>query len=208
MNHYETLGVERTATADQVKAAYRRAAAAAHPDREGGSHERMQAVTRAYAVLSDAERRAEYDLTGRDGSVQPIESMAIDLLTAVFSAALDADSEPVSFARRRLMDVAEMMKAQRPILASRRAALERRNGKTKVRDGHNLVQSLIERRLSAVQSEQADLENSIKANAEALRMLSSYQGEPPAQVPTYGETSNVIEALARMADMPWARGRY
>lgn len=62
MTHYDTLGIKRTATGDEIKAAYRREASAAHPDK-GGTDERMQAVNLAYQVLSDGALKAQYDAT-------------------------------------------------------------------------------------------------------------------------------------------------
>ncbi|OAA70255.1 DnaJ domain protein [Cordyceps fumosorosea ARSEF 2679] len=66
---YEVLGLERTATADDVKKAYRKAALKHHPDKVADSerfkaHETFQAVAFAYAVLSDPARRKRYDATG------------------------------------------------------------------------------------------------------------------------------------------------
>jgi curved DNA-binding protein CbpA len=58
--HYEVLGVARSATADQVRAAYRAAARDNHPD-AGGDADRMQAVNAAWRVLRDPVRRAAYD---------------------------------------------------------------------------------------------------------------------------------------------------
>jgi hypothetical protein len=64
--HYEVLGVAPSATADQVRAAYRAAARDHHPD-AGGDAGRMQAVNAAWRVLGDPVRRAAYDreLDGR-----------------------------------------------------------------------------------------------------------------------------------------------
>lgn len=62
---YALLGVERTATEEDLKKAYKRAALVAHPDKPGGSKEKFQAVNEAYTVLSNREARAEYDRTGR-----------------------------------------------------------------------------------------------------------------------------------------------
>jgi DnaJ-class molecular chaperone len=62
--HYDTLSVPPNATADMLRAAYRRAAQRHHPDRCGGdaqAQQQMAHINAAYAVLSHAERRASYD---------------------------------------------------------------------------------------------------------------------------------------------------
>jgi curved DNA-binding protein len=60
MNYYDVLGVSRTATADEIKRAYRRLASQHHPDK-GGDTEKFQEIEAAYRTLSDADKRAEYD---------------------------------------------------------------------------------------------------------------------------------------------------
>lgn len=59
-NHYQTLGVEKTATDDEIKKAYRRLAMKHHPDR-GGDQSEFQKIQEAYAVLSDPAKRQQYD---------------------------------------------------------------------------------------------------------------------------------------------------
>ncbi|KAM0276378.1 hypothetical protein ACHAQH_006826 [Verticillium albo-atrum] len=66
---YETLGLEREATADQVKSAYRKAALKNHPDKvaddnKSEANEKFQSIAFAYAILSDPARRKRYDTTG------------------------------------------------------------------------------------------------------------------------------------------------
>jgi molecular chaperone DnaJ len=66
-DHYATLGVERRASAGEIKAAYRRLALRYHPDRNPGdrtAEERFKEVSLAYAVLSDDDKRAHYDRFG------------------------------------------------------------------------------------------------------------------------------------------------
>jgi DnaJ-class molecular chaperone len=60
MDHYQTLGVNRDATPDEIKSAYRKLASKHHPDK-GGSKEQFQAIQSAYAVLSDPQQRQQYD---------------------------------------------------------------------------------------------------------------------------------------------------
>jgi curved DNA-binding protein len=58
--HYQTLGVERTASADEIKLAYRKLASQHHPDR-GGDTAKFQTIQAAYDVLGDAGKRQQYD---------------------------------------------------------------------------------------------------------------------------------------------------
>lgn len=66
MNHYELLGVDRHASPDIIKAAYRVQAKKYHPDltaNDPRSQLQMQRVNEAYAVLSDPQKRRNYDLS-------------------------------------------------------------------------------------------------------------------------------------------------
>lgn len=59
-DHYTTLGVPRTASQEEIKAAYRKLASKHHPDR-GGDTATFQKIQAAYDVLGNAEKRAQYD---------------------------------------------------------------------------------------------------------------------------------------------------
>jgi len=68
-DYYDILGVARDATADQLKDAYRTLAMKYHPDKnkEAGAEDKFKEISEAYAVLSDAEKRATYDQYGHSG---------------------------------------------------------------------------------------------------------------------------------------------
>lgn len=67
-DYYQTLGVPRDASAEDIKKAFRKLARKYHPDvsREPDAELRMKEVNEAHAVLSDPEKRAAYDRLGRD----------------------------------------------------------------------------------------------------------------------------------------------
>jgi molecular chaperone DnaJ len=60
-DYYAALGVPKSASAADIKKAYRTLAAELHPDRNPGGEERFKEVSEAYDVLSDAKKRSEYD---------------------------------------------------------------------------------------------------------------------------------------------------
>jgi molecular chaperone DnaJ len=69
-DYYEVLGVERSATEVELKAAYRKLALKYHPDRNQGSkdaEEKFKEAAEAYAVLSDSQKRAAFDRFGHAG---------------------------------------------------------------------------------------------------------------------------------------------
>lgn len=71
-NYYDILGVKKDASADEIKKAFRRLARKHHPD-AGGDEEKFKEVNEAYEVLSDKEKRAQYDQYGQyfGGQVPP-----------------------------------------------------------------------------------------------------------------------------------------
>ncbi|MGH7175193.1 MAG: DnaJ domain-containing protein [Minisyncoccia bacterium] len=64
-NYYDTLGVEKSASKEDIKKAFRKLAHKYHPDKGGGDEAKFKEVTEAYAVLNDDKKRREYDAYGQ-----------------------------------------------------------------------------------------------------------------------------------------------
>ena len=72
-DYYEVLGVERTASADEVKRAYRKLAVQYHPDKnpgDAGAEEKFKELGEAYDILFDEQKRAAYDRYGHAAFAQ------------------------------------------------------------------------------------------------------------------------------------------
>jgi curved DNA-binding protein len=73
MSYYETLGVSKDSSAQDIKKAYRKLAMKYHPDKNKGdkaAEEKFKKISEAYAVLSDPEKRKQFDTFGESGFQQ------------------------------------------------------------------------------------------------------------------------------------------
>lgn len=64
-NYYEILGIEKNASKEDVKRAFRKLAAKYHPDKKTGDEAKFKEISEAYSTLCDDKKRSEYDMYGR-----------------------------------------------------------------------------------------------------------------------------------------------
>ncbi|KAI4329354.1 hypothetical protein L6164_021625 [Bauhinia variegata] len=111
-DYYATLGVPKSATGKDIKAAYRRLARQYHPDvnKEPGATEKFKEISNAYEVLSDDKKRALYDQYGEAGVKSTVGGASsayttnpFDLFETFFGANMGAFAgmDPTGFGQRR-----------------------------------------------------------------------------------------------------------
>ncbi len=100
MTLYEILGIEKDATPEDIKKAYRHKANKLHPDKKDGDKEKFVEVKEAYEILSDPERRAAYDTDGKavSGKLDPKErarTEAIEFIAGILEGLVSDDAAEV-----------------------------------------------------------------------------------------------------------------
>lgn len=104
-NHYETLGVARNATSDEIKRAYRKLASQHHPDKDSGDHSKFQEIQAAYAVLSDDQKRSAYNNPQAQnpfGNFGPQAGFDFENIFSVFGARFNQPQQRTQLARMTL----------------------------------------------------------------------------------------------------------
>lgn len=93
---YEILGIGHDATKEEIKKAYRKLALKYHPDHNPGNQEaeeKFKEVNMAYEVLSDPDKKKEYDETGNYDGEDNVRKAAIDHLRSMMAQAVKQDNE-------------------------------------------------------------------------------------------------------------------
>jgi curved DNA-binding protein CbpA len=186
MTLYEELGIEKGATDQQIKDAYRRRVKKCHPD-VGGNSPEMAAefgrVQRAYEILSDPEARAEYDANGDTNMDLPVPA-AERFLIHVFMEGVDSGAldEPgidiVRALKRQLRLEGARWQTNLTRTTGEIEALERLQRKIRYKGaGENLFAAALDARLSQPRKDQAFARAMIKMIEKAEGLLDFYEHE-------------------------------
>jgi curved DNA-binding protein CbpA len=177
---YNTLGVHKDATPEQIKGAYRRKAKSSHPD-TGGDPEKFHTLQKAYDVLSDDDRRARYDKTGDTGDKrapdpntaaltvigQLVDEITQQIIMSDDLSHIDLVANMRKKIRDRIRDVAADQKEARRF-EEKALKLQKR---FKVSKGENYIASMLEAKITACRAAIANADMQTEIFNRALAIL-------------------------------------
>lgn len=192
MSPYEILSVGKDANPEEIKRAYRSAAAKHHPDRKNGDTETFQQIQVAYDILSDDERRKRYDATGDVKTEPDLRQQAMQQLAGMMLGIVDqADIvhiDVIEVLRENIQQGIERHKQQiaavEAKIKKRETAIERL---TFVSAGDNFMLSMLD---GDIRMQRQVIENTHKGIALGEEMLNiiaeySYRVDVQMQRPSY-----------------------
>jgi curved DNA-binding protein CbpA len=177
-NPYDVLGVDKTASRDDVRKAYKRKARKFHPDRPGGDQDKMRALNVAYAVLENPERRRRFDTDGRVDPPQSIDELARSKILAVLMPALEGDesNNPLDVTLCDLRNDINGMHAARRKFKNTIARLERRLKRLKGPPG-NFIAFAIGAQINAAREVLSKIDRDEEIWKRAIEILKDYEYE-------------------------------
>lgn len=183
MSLYDDLGVEPTATEDEIKAAYRKKATRSHPDRGGDAAEFKKAAN-AFGVLSDPAKRQRYDDTGLESDDDEPGNRAAQLIVAAFRDVmmdtLRRNIDPkqpnlVALVRQRLQTDLGKNETQAKDAAEALKAMEDVRDRFSAKEGESILKKAVQHDMDGVRKQIDSCNAQVAVLTEALKMVANEQ---------------------------------
>jgi len=182
-NLYAVLGLDKTASQDEIRKAYRRLAQQMHPDKHGGDADAcrlFQRIKEAYETLFDADRRKQYDTTGTVG-IDPVDQSAKSALMALFREiiermVMDENADFSSLLKTKINSA--ILNNKKVLRDNKKASKLIKNLKKRVKyngDGNNLFSVIVDDQIATIKRQMEQQELQIKTMNRSLEMLSEYE---------------------------------
>lgn len=200
MNPYKILGVKKSATVEEIRAAWMRLVKQHHPD-VGGDAEEFKKVQEAYGILINPETRRQYDETGFVASdpKSQIKQAAMQNLMVMFSQMLDQmpeedfdhvdiikvmrDASMTAFTAHHV-NLDKLKKQQEKI--ARSLAKLRKRLKRKKRVDQNFIIMAVERKLEGIIAQQLQPKQMIEVISAAIKILDGFEYQfEPREMPSF-----------------------
>jgi curved DNA-binding protein CbpA len=208
---YDELGVEPEAAAPEIDKAYRQKARKVHPD-TGGSDTAFHALSHAYEVLSDPERRKAYDATGYEGELisENIAARAMERIHELVASVLDSDIPFESIdlvaairdtlTKQKAEIAAGVKKLERQAKRAEAMASRFRRDSGHKNSGDNFIRGLLERRAAETRQNAEKTRQEEAVFVKAIELLADYSFEHEKAPKQAAERGIPRAAISRSED--------
>jgi DnaJ-class molecular chaperone len=172
---YEILEVNKDALPEEIKKAYRRLSKMHHPDK-GGDPEKFKEINKAYAILSDPERRKYYDETGDTGESQRNESEFLGYFVQVMTVAIEVNPPDImGFCKSKFDEMIENGKKEIKKHTNKKENLERFKARIKKKPHFDVAGSIIDEQIKMCTNLLRKTEHALEKIREAREYLQKYR---------------------------------
>jgi len=188
-NLYDTLGIDEDADPDEIKKAYKSKAQKHHPDKNGGDDSQFKQIAKAFDILSDKQRRKQYDECGTTENNGSIEAQAVSNLNSLFVDVLEHPDIFHADIIKMINDVIKQKIAECKIgirsAEKKIRRLKKINKKIKhKKKGRDLFKTVIKNEINNCNRKINSYKNTEAVSSVMMEMLSHYEFDYEKQVVT------------------------
>jgi DnaJ-domain-containing protein 1 len=186
---YEDLGVDKEATADEIRKAYKKKAMQHHPDKDGDAIEFVK-VAKAYEVLADPQRRAEYDKTGNSSNIEDpahvVRRTAAEMILQAVEAHQIEHAGIIMACSDYVRQVLNNIKQQQTTVEESIKKLESAAKRLKTKNGEDFMAQVIASHISQKRQQILAGDKQIEQSMLILEFLGNceFENDEPAPVPS------------------------
>lgn len=187
IDFYDLLEIDKDATQEEIKAAYRRLSMEHHPDR-GGDRDQFELIKKAYETLSNEERRERYDTTGMD---EDFFSLAVNMAVAIFKQAMRSD--PVNISEEineTIRDAISDSDNKIEMFQDQIKKHERMVSKIKSSPKNDFIKSVIAQENQAIELQIQQVKTHKQTQEAAWELLKGYEFEVEERIPDSNHIRN------------------
>ncbi len=175
MNPYDVLGIQITATQEEIKAAYKKLSAQYHPDRnqDAGASEMMKNINVAYDLLSDPKKRKRYDETGDMSAASTFDRDVQDIVVSMFICYITAN-DTLDYDMKAAMksSLAKVLNEAKGKCIETQITLKHyEKAKKKLKAKNNIFVIALDKNIAGMQEEIQRLQNRQKILVAAIQLV-------------------------------------
>jgi signal recognition particle GTPase len=177
---YETLGVNKNATAEEIKQAYRDKSKEQHPDK-GGDEEKFKETSQAYAIIGDPKKREQYDRTGSTETDDPLANIHAEV-SKMFFQVIEHNKKGIKYLDiiKEMLDIitnansrARQALIEKDVdIAYTTVLLERITSKN---DSENFFEGIIKGRIKQFEHDKLMVEQQIEKHELMMEIIAGYE---------------------------------